>query len=213
MKNNRLKWLNKDVTMLVRDNMVVVILPDGRKGEARCAPDDDFDLRVGIELALDRAKREPIPSKDVPNDKKSEPKPEQKPKTIPVKVKWTEGKYPVRYYGPLYTGDEVYITDTGYLYSTCIPVACSMLTPQQLALWIYGSGIPAVMLPLKWKIIAVYNQYIGIQRDDRVIIIDRKGLIPVNKMPIGTNVTKDSFETNKEGFFVLMHKEKCPVLA
>lgn len=209
MKNNRLKWLNKDVTMLVRDNMVIVILPDGRKGEARCAPDDDFDLRVGIELALDRAKREPIPSNVVPNDKKSE----SKPKTIPVQIKWTEVKCPVSYNGPLYAGDEVYITDTGYLYTTCLPVACAMLTPQQLALWIYGSGIPIVMLPLKWKIVAVYNEYIGIQCSDRVIIINRKGLIPVNKMPVGMNVTKESFETNRDGFFVLMHKDKRPVLA
>lgn len=44
------------VTVNEKTRSVTVTLPDGSKGVARCCPTDRFDLTVGTELALERAK-------------------------------------------------------------------------------------------------------------------------------------------------------------
>lgn len=44
------------VTINEKTRSVTVTLPDGSKGVARCCPTDRFDLTVGTELALERAR-------------------------------------------------------------------------------------------------------------------------------------------------------------
>ena len=44
-----------NITHIVKKNTVIVILGDGRKGVAKCSPDDKFNLAFGTALAVARA--------------------------------------------------------------------------------------------------------------------------------------------------------------
>lgn len=45
----------QNITHIVNKNTVIVILGDGRKGVAKCSPDDKFNLAFGTALAVARA--------------------------------------------------------------------------------------------------------------------------------------------------------------
>ena len=46
---------NQNITHIVNKNTVIVKLRDGRKGVAKCSPDDKFNLAFGTALAVTRA--------------------------------------------------------------------------------------------------------------------------------------------------------------
>lgn len=45
----------KSNKVILSDKYTIVILPDGRKGIAKCHPDDEFDKQRGFEIALAKA--------------------------------------------------------------------------------------------------------------------------------------------------------------
>lgn len=64
---------NIAIKHIINDCATIVILPDGRKGVAKCHPDDEFDEYEGLRIATARAYgKDPFP-KEERKDEKKEP--------------------------------------------------------------------------------------------------------------------------------------------
>lgn len=71
-----IKLISRNIAIkhIINDRATIVILPDGRKGVAKCHPDDKFDEYEGLRIATARAYgKEPFP-KEERKDEKKEPK-------------------------------------------------------------------------------------------------------------------------------------------
>ena len=56
---------------IINDRATIVILPDGRKGVAKCHPDDKFDEYEGLRIATARAYgKDPFPKEEAKVEKK-----------------------------------------------------------------------------------------------------------------------------------------------
>lgn len=73
-------WCNADncelispdtIKLIINDRATIVILPDGRKGVAKCHPDEEFDEYEGLRIATARAySKDPFPKEEVKDEKK-----------------------------------------------------------------------------------------------------------------------------------------------
>lgn len=79
------------ITYIINKRATIVILPDGRKGVAKCHPDDKFDEYEGLRIATARAYgKDPFPKEEV-KDEKKEPEYKFNVGDVVVVINWKRG--------------------------------------------------------------------------------------------------------------------------
>lgn len=115
-KNLAPKWLEGDYDLHIEGNRMTMTSKDGKKVEARCHPEDDWRLQIGIDELKDRMIEKTKPIEPIKLGNKVKFKTGCADWYIPHTMQsWCENvKLPDRYLFEAYRTREIYIDDDDY---------------------------------------------------------------------------------------------------